>query len=104
MRACGSNPPFFPSAYLEAVELDRTLPDTDRAEAADPPRIAQQLALDAKPLLAVLVDDQPRPPLAELGIDVFLPQRERFEDVTIGIDDVVGESHDPFSFPMRATR
>jgi hypothetical protein len=71
---------------------------TPTAEAADPPRIAQQLALDAEAFLAVLVDDQPRPPLAERRVHVLLPQRERLEDVTIGIDGVVGESHDPTPF------
>ena len=83
---------------FEAVELDRALPDADRAEAADPPRIAQQLALDAEALLAVLVDDKARPALAEFGIDVFVPEIERLEDMAVGIDDVVSASHDPFPF------
>src|SRR4029077_4550575 len=69
---------------FEAVELDGALPDADRAEAADPARIAQQFALDAEALLAVVVDDKPRPALAEFRVDVPVPQVERLEDVAVG--------------------
>jgi len=79
---------------FEAVELDGALPDADSAEAANSPRIAQQLAFDAEALLAVVVDDKPRPALAELGLDIFVPETERLENVAIGIDDVVGPRHD----------
>jgi hypothetical protein len=41
-------------------------------EAADPPQILQQFALDTKALLAVLVDDHPRPALAEFRLNVLL--------------------------------
>src|SRR5437763_341497 len=58
-------PALLPFGVFEAVELDHALADADRAEAADPPRIAQQFALDTETLLAVLVDDKPRPALAE---------------------------------------
>src|SRR5204863_6769678 len=78
---------------FEAVELDHALPDSDRAEAADPARIAEQFALDAKALLAVLVDDEPRPTLAEPRIYIFVPQAERLEDVAVGVHDVVGAGH-----------
>src|SRR5689334_550569 len=90
---------------FERVGLDRALPDADRAEAADPPRIAQQFALDLKALLAVLVDDKPRPTLAVFGIDVFVPEVERFQDMAVGIDDVIGAGHDPSPFGyMRGNR
>jgi hypothetical protein len=46
---------------FEAVELDRTLPDANRAEAADPTGIAEQLALDAETFFAVFIDDETRP-------------------------------------------
>src|SRR5439155_22024446 len=62
-------------------------------QAADPPRIAQQLAFDAQALLAVVVDDEPRPALAEFGIHVLVPQVERLEDVAVGVDYVVRASH-----------
>ena len=71
---------------FEAVELDRALPDANRAEAADPPRIAQQFALDREALLAVLVDRKPRPALVERGIDVFVPEIERRRE-TLAADD-----------------
>jgi hypothetical protein len=73
MRACGSKPPFFPSAYFEAVELDRTLPDANRAEAADPTGIAEQLALDAETFFAVFIDDETRPAVVKLRIYVLVP-------------------------------
>ena len=76
------------------------LPDADRAEAADPARIAQQFALDGEALLAVLVDDKPRPALAECGVDVFVPQVERLEDVAVGVDNVICACHRR-SFPER---
>src|SRR6266478_8775629 len=88
-------PALLPFGVFEAVEFDSALPDTDRTEAADPARIAQQLAFDAKAFLAVFVDDKPRPALAKFRVDVLVPQIERLEHVTIGIDRVVGESHDP---------
>ncbi len=91
-------PALLPFGIFEGVELDRTLPDTDRAEAADPARIAEQFALDLEALLAVLVDDKPRPALAVLGIDVFVPEVERLQNVAVGIDDVVGSSHHKSSF------
>src|SRR3974377_311021 len=98
MRARGSNPPFFLSANVRGVGLDGALPHTDRAEAADPPRITQQFALDGEALLAVLVDGKPRAALAELGIDVVPPETGRRQDVAVGINRVVGGSHDPSPF------
>ena len=91
-------PALLPFGVFQGIGLDRALPHTDRAEAADPPRIAQHFALDGEALLAVLVDGKPRPALAELGIDVVLPEIERLQDVAVGIDRVVGESHDPSPF------
>src|SRR5262249_42598685 len=80
---------------FEAVELDCTLADAGRAEAGDAAGISEQLPLDAHALLAVAVDDDLWPALAIGGIDVFLPEREGFEDVSVGVDGVVGASHDP---------
>jgi len=91
-------PALFTLGIFEAVELDGTLPYSDRAEAADPPRIAQHFALDAEPLLAVLVDHKPRPALAEFGICLFVPEIEWLQNVAVRIDSVVGESHHPSSF------
>src|SRR5262249_57485502 len=76
-----------------AVEFDVALADADRAKAADPPRIAQQFAFDGEALLAVLIDDKPRPALAELGIDVLVPEIERLQNMAVGIDNIVGQSH-----------
>ncbi len=97
-------PALFPLGKFQAVELDCALADADRAEAADPPRIAEQFAVDAHALLAVLVDHHARPALAKRRVHILLPQRERLEDMTIGIDRVVGERHDPSPFGICATR
>ena len=82
-----------PLGILQGAGLDDALPDADGTQAADAPRIAQQLALDAQALLAVVVDDEPWPALAECGIDVLVPQVERLEDVAVGVDNVIGAGH-----------
>jgi len=46
-----------------------------------------------EPFLAVLGLDDPRRAVAELGVDVFVPQIERLEDVPVGVDDVVSAGH-----------
>ena len=86
-------PALLPFGVFQAVERDVALPYADRAEAADPARIAQQFALDAEALLAVVIDDKARPALAEFGIDVPVPQVERLEDVAVGVDHVVSACH-----------
>ena len=86
-------PALAPFGVFQGVGLDDPLPDADGTQAADPPRIAQQLAFDAQAFLAVVVDDKPRPALAEFGIDVLVPQVERLEDVTVGVDYVVRARH-----------
>jgi hypothetical protein len=91
-------PALFALGIFEAVEFDGTLPYPDRAETADAARIAEQFAFDAEPLLAVMVDHKPRPALAVLGIDVFVPEIERLQNVAVGIDSVVGASHHPSPF------
>src|SRR4029077_7476433 len=86
-------PALAPFGVFQGVGLDDSLSDADGTQAADPPRIAQQLAFDAQAFLAVFVDDEPRPALAEFGIDVLVPQIERLEDVTVGVDYVVRACH-----------
>jgi hypothetical protein len=93
-------PALLPFGVFQAVELNRALPDADSTEAADAPRIAQQFALDAEALFAV--DGKLRPALVELGIDVFVPEIERFQNMAVGIDGVVGASHDPSPFDTGA--
>src|SRR6202011_5662371 len=82
-----------PLGILQGVYLDDSLPDADGTQAADAPRIAQQLAFDAQAFLAVVVDDEPRPALAEFGIDVPVPQVERLEDVAVCVEHVVSARH-----------
>jgi hypothetical protein len=72
------------------------MPDADRAQAADAARIAEQLAVDAQPFLAVVVDDEARSALAKRGIDVGVPEIERLEDVAVGIDGLIGAGHGRF--------
>src|SRR5207249_7748863 len=74
---------------FQGIGLEDPLPDADGPQAADPPRIAQQLTFDAQAFLAVVVDDKPRPALAEFGIHVPVPQVEWLEDVTVRVDYVV---------------
>src|SRR5439155_2084575 len=73
--------------------LDDALPGSDGTQAADAPRVAEQLAFDAEPFLAVFVDDEPRPTLAECGIHVRVPQIEWLEDVPVSVDHVVRPRH-----------
>src|SRR5437764_978146 len=69
--------------------LDRALPGADSADSAHPLLAAEELRLDEELLLAgLVVDDQPRRPVAILRVHVVGPQIERFEDVAIGVDDV----------------
>jgi hypothetical protein len=86
-------PALLPFGIFEAVELDGALPDTDCAKAANPARIAQQLAFDAEALLAVFVDDKPRPTVAKFGINVPVLQVERLKDVAVGVDDIICPRH-----------
>ena len=75
------------------VALDDALPRADRAGDPEPLRAAENLVLDLQPLLAVIVGDEARRPVAELRVDVVVPQVERLEDMTVGVDDVVGARH-----------
>jgi len=81
IRACGSNPPFLPSAYLRVSGL--TAP-------------CQHFSFDFEAFLAVLVDGKPRPALAVFGIDVFVPEIQRLQNVAVGIDNVIGTGHRHF--------
>src|SRR5712692_5116735 len=86
-------PAFAPLGILQGAGLDDALPDADGTQAADAARVAQQLAFDAEAFLTVFVDDEPRPALAELGIDIPVPQVERLEDVAVRVDHVVRARH-----------
>ena len=61
-----------------------------------PRGLPKQFALDLEALLAVLVDDKARPALAEFGIDVFVPEIERLQNVAVGIDNVIRTGHRQF--------
>ena len=81
------------------VALDDALPRADRADAADAePAVADRVLLHNEPLFAVLTLDDPRRPVAEGRVDVFVPKIERLEDVAVGIDDVVNATHNPAPF------
>src|SRR3954452_22910834 len=74
--------------------LDLALPRANAADAAHALLAAQELALDIELFLAGLrVDDEPRRAVAEFRVHVFVPEIERLQDVTIGIDHVVGAAH-----------
>ena len=101
-------PALFALGVFLRVGNDGALPHPDRTQAADPARIAQELALDAEALLAVVVDYEARPALAKFGIDVAVPQIERLEDMAVGIHHVVSEGHwcalQPYSGPASCYR
>src|SRR5262249_16010416 len=86
-------PAFASLGIFQGVGLDDPLPDTDGTQAADSPRIAQHLAFDVEAYLDVFVDDEPRPALTELGIDVRVPQIDRLEDVPVRVHHVVCARH-----------
>ncbi len=55
--------------------VDDTLPRADRADPADPAlSVADRVLLHNEPLFAVLLLDDPRCPVAEGRIDVFVPE------------------------------
>ena len=60
-----------------------------------PRGLPSSFPLDAQAFLAVLVDDEPRPALAEFGIDVLVPQVERLENVPVCIDYTRASSGNP---------
>ncbi len=74
--------------------LDRALARADAADPAHALLAAEQLALDVELFGAGRgVDNEPRRPVAELRVHVFVPEIERLQDVPIGIDDVIGAGH-----------
>jgi hypothetical protein len=77
MRACGSNPPFFPSAYLRLSGLTAPCRTPTAPRLPIPGGVAQEPAFDAEALLAVLVDDDTRSAVEELRVHILFPQRER---------------------------
>ena len=81
---------------FEVIELDRTLPDANRAEAADPTGVAEQLALHAETFFTVFIDHKARPAIVKHRIYVLVPQIERLEDVTVSIDGLIGVGHGRF--------
>ncbi len=73
------------------------LPRPDPADPPDAePPVADRVLLDDEPLLAVVAHDDARRPVAKFRVDVLVPKIERLEDVTVGIDDVVGAAHRGF--------
>ena len=74
------------------VEYD-AVARADRAQGPQALLAAKGLAVDLEALLAVGVGEALRPPVAEGRIDVMLPQIDRFEDVPVGVDDIIGLAH-----------
>src|SRR5205085_8554900 len=76
---------------------DDPLPRPNRADPANAAlAIAELLFIDDELLLPVLPLDQPWRPVAKPRVDIGGPQIERLEDVTVGIDHVVGAGHRHF--------
>jgi hypothetical protein len=91
MRVEAARAPFH---VLHGDVVDSALAGADAADEAEPFRAAEDLALDEQTLLAVGVDDHLRRALAIGRIDVLLPDVDRLEDVTVGVDDVVRARHE----------
>jgi len=91
MRLCGSNPPGLPVLILHRIGRRYPCRAPDRADPPDGRAGHRRTACSSMTSrsLAVLLLDDPGRPVAELGIDVFVPEIERLEDVTVGIDDIV---------------
>ncbi len=66
---------------------------TDAAKRAEALFAAEQLFADLQALLAVGVADQLGRKIAVFGIHVVIPERQRLQDVSIGVDDVIGATH-----------
>jgi hypothetical protein len=76
--------------------LDGALPRADTADAAEASlRIAERALLNDQPALAVVVLDEARRPITVLRVGVFVPQVERLQDVTVGVNDVISATHNP---------
>src|SRR6185437_4666666 len=86
------------------VHDDGAVARTDRAEIAEPLLAAQHLAADQQPGLAIFVDHRARRLVAVRRVHVALPKVERFEDMSVGVDDVVGATHDPSPSQVECTR
>ena len=82
-----------PVLVFHRVGGDRALPGAHATDAAEARLAAKDLLLQEQALLAVLVLDQLGRALAILRIHVVVPQRKRFQDVPIGIDDAVTAAH-----------
>jgi len=97
-------PPAAPFAPREPVAkriLDQGL-EGERRQAAGQRR-RRHILLDAQPLLAVGIDDHPRRAVAVGGIDVLVPDVDRLEYVSIGVDDVVPARHAQSPFGPEAS-
>ncbi len=80
------------------IVADDPVASADCTECAKPPAPAKLLAIDAQPLLAVIVDEEARCAIPKRRIDIIHPQIERLEDVAVGIDDIVRTTHNPAPF------
>jgi hypothetical protein len=64
---------------------------------------AEKLLVDQQLLLAVVPDHEPRRPAAKGRVQIIVPQRNRLQHMTIGVDDVVDAAHHPLHARERAT-
>ncbi len=86
---------------LEGGLVHRALAGADGADHVEALLAAQHLPLHEQPFLAVGVDDHAGGAVAVAGIEVLVPEIHRLEDVTVGVDDVVGAGHGRAPFADR---
>jgi hypothetical protein len=65
------------------------LPCADPTDPAHTLTAAEDLLLDQRPLLTVLVDHELGRPVPKSRVDVIVPQGERLQYMAVRIDDVV---------------
>ena len=79
--------------------VDDALPRPDRADPANAAlTVTDRMLFDDEPLLAVLAFNDARRAVAEFRIDIFVPQIQRFENMPIGVDDIISAAHNPTPF------
>ena len=79
---------------FERVRGNDPLAGSNPADPSDAdPAVADHVLLDDEALLPVVAFDDARGPIAEFRIDVFVPEIERLENVTVRIDNVVSACH-----------
>ena len=80
---------------LQRVVHHGAVARANATDSAEPLLAAEQLLADLQALLAVLVADQLWRLITELRIHVVIPESQRLQYVSVGIDDIQSSTHGP---------